>query len=158
MKTQFRHPLSDSPVACDQKRAAGRISFQSGRHHGYSLVDSSPTTKEERFEMHPCSTSAGFWACCGGLSPSCGGFRARTRGLRWCHGFSKHFCPRARFMVRAWSFLCMLSSQPDCRIAPCGALSAPVHVGVQMMDPNCHHRTWVIQPSQYGRAHILTQS
>lgn len=128
--------LPSIPTACDPIRAAGCASFQSGRHHRYSLVDSTPTTKEETFIMPPCSSSAGFsgvWAGCSGLSPSCGCIRTCTLGLRWCHVFSKHYCPPARFMVKVWSFLCMLSSWPDCRIAPCGALSAPVDVCAELM-------------------------
>lgn len=77
-------------IRCD--RAAECASFQSGRHHCYSLVDSTPTTKEEPFEMPPCSSSAGFsgvWAGCRGLSPSHGRVRTCTLGLWWCHGFRR---------------------------------------------------------------------
>lgn len=91
------HPLCDCwgnlpsiPSVCDQIRAAGCTSFQSGRHRRCSLVDSTPTTKEETLVMPPCSSSAGFsgaWAYCGGLSPSHGCFRTCTLGQRWCHSF-----------------------------------------------------------------------
>lgn len=45
----------------------------------------------------------------------------------------KHYCPRVRFMVKVWSFLCMLSSRQDCRIAPGSSLSAPVDVCAELM-------------------------
>lgn len=53
-------------------------------------------------------------------------------GTRMMSYFQKHYCPRVRFMVKVWSFLCMLSSWPDCRTAPCEALSAPVGVCVSV--------------------------
>lgn len=124
------------PMTCGKIRTAEYASFQSDRRHRHSLVDSTPTTKEETFEMPPWSSSSGssgVWARCGGLSPSPGHVLICTLGLGWCHGFSKHYCPPVRFMVRVWSFLCMLSSWPDCRIAPCGALSAPVDVCAELM-------------------------
>ncbi|KAF3695446.1 Serine/threonine-protein kinase TAO3 [Channa argus] len=46
----------------------------------------------------------------------------------------KHYCPLVRFMVRVWSFLCMLSSWPDCRIAPCSALSPPVDIEEELVS------------------------
>jgi len=65
-------------------------SFQTDLRHRHSLVDSTPTTKEETFEMPPWSSSAGSSvAClsCGGVLPPPGGTWVCTLVLGWCHGF-----------------------------------------------------------------------
>lgn len=126
--------LPSIPTACDPIRAAGCASFQSGRHHRYSLVDSTPTTKEETFIMPPCSSSAGFsgvWAGCSGLSPSCGCIWTCTLGLRWCHVF------RSTIVLRlgSWS-----KSGVFCACSVVGQIAVLRHAGL------CLH-LWMCVPS-----------
>ena len=133
------------PATCDKIRTTEYASFQSDRRHRYSLVDSTPTTKEETFEMPPWSSSAGpslselRWSVA--ISWPRPDLHSGTGMMSW---FLKHYCPRVRFMVKVWSFLCMLSSRPDCRIAPCSSLSAPVDVRAELM----RMLDWKIQQTQ----------
>lgn len=142
------------PTTCDKIRTTEYASFRSDRRHRYSLVDSTPTTKEETFEMPPWSSSAGpslselWWSVA--ISWPRPDLHSGTGMMSW---ILKHYCPRVRFMVKVWSFLCMLSSRLDCRIAPCSSLSAPVDVCAELMRV----LDWKIQQTQCNNLTNTTQ-